>query len=57
MSDKISDELNGSPAPEPEEEYCHRCEDGGWVERQFSQHPPEFEICPECFNPKGNPCP
>jgi hypothetical protein len=39
------------------EELCSRCGDGdGWVET-YSTHPPMFEVCPLCFNPKGNPCP
>lgn len=43
------------PEPEPD---CERCEDGGYVLSSYQGHGgPNFEICPDCHNPKGLPCP
>lgn len=36
--------------------YCHKCENGGWVQ-VYSQRPPAFDVCPDCLNPTGNESP
>lgn len=35
---------------------CETCEDAGFVP-VHSEHPPAFDTCPRCFNPKGHPLP
>lgn len=37
---------------EEEEEICHTCEGGGWVQ-VYHPNPPAFAECPECGNPHG----
>lgn len=57
----------GAPDPEPEpapaapvlqdepedEGVCMECEGDGWVFSSYQEHPPNFEICPRCYNPEN----
>ena len=44
---KAMEELNKEPVP-----YCAKCQNGGWMQ-VFSNHPPAFDVCNECYNPEG----
>jgi len=39
-----------------QKEFCSTCENGGWVQ-VYSEHPPAFEVCPDCYNPNDLPSP
>lgn len=51
-------ELKAEPASTDTGVVCPQCEGGGWVLASYqSAHPPNLEVCPECLNPEGLPCP
>jgi len=35
---------------------CGKCEGGGWM-MIWSNRPPAFDVCDECYNPEGLPSP
>jgi len=39
-----------------EEVRCPTCENSGWV-MNSQQPPPQFDECPDCYNPLGLECP
>lgn len=36
---------------------CSECDNGGWIMASYQPAPPNFDICPKCFNPSENPSP
>lgn len=51
----IHEAMRGDNKALPE---CTECEGDGWVLASYqSDHPPIFETCPKCLNPKDRPSP